>query len=199
MKGIVKFFLMLWPCITIEVTENKREEALEHTSYSNNQSTYLTNSTLHIGSVVIHDVNDVTANTTCKSPIFYRYIITLTQPQLIIFVTVLCIGVLIFVAIIINLIIFSYSHQQSQSDLMIHLTNIATELEGITAKASQRNAGPSAAIRRPRPMSFAALPSLSLRESSSYSVSQGIIEPKKHSGKCLKRMRSKSMATILEV
>ena len=98
------------------------------------------------------------------APVLHRYTITLTEPQVWVCFIIAGMGVLIFLFIIINLMVFSYSHQQSQKDLLSQLSNIATELEGITSNARiQLSIPPLPPVRRRRPMSFAALPTFSTK------------------------------------
>ena len=88
----------------------------------------LTNSTLHISSAKSYVPSDECKP--LKSPsVFYRYIITMQEPQLIIFKVIICIGVLIFLFLIINLIVFSRSYQQKQAELLSQLTEV-TQLNG---------------------------------------------------------------------
>ena len=154
----------------------------------------MTNSTIHIGAVIIHDSIDSSKNATEKSPIFYRYMLTLSEPQLIVCIVIACLGVLIFLFTIVNLMIFSYSHQQSQRDLLTNLTNIATELEGITAKTGLLNTVPAVPVRRRRPASFAALPSYTIEKPKLFNRGY-----RRYSCKSLEGILSESMVTIPEV
>ena len=139
-------------------------------------SDVLTNSTLHINSVIIQDITDSTVNCP-SSPIFYRYIITLTQPQLIISAIIAGLGILIFLFVLINLALFSYIHQQKQNELLTYLTDIATELEGITAKASLRSTLVPKTPKRRRPVSFAALPPISPNQLTTITQLENFIIP----------------------
>lgn len=152
------------------------------------------NSTLHIPAAKTYDPIDDCTTPTIKS-IFYRYIITLEEPHIIIGVVTLLIGALIYLSLIINLMIFSYSHQKKQNELLVHLTDIATELEGITSKIRLQNSSANNSVRRRRPVSFAALPSMTFGPSSS----SGFYSTKAPLIKTHLKPRSKSMATILEV
>lgn len=179
--------------ITFGLSSTENVTALDSTgnlsSYHPLHPPNLTNSTIHIGSVVFHDTatSNMTSNST--SPVIHRYMITLTEPQILICLAIAGLGVLIFLFIIISLIIFSYSHQQSQRNLLSQLSHIATELEGITSKASLLNTTPpELPIRRRRPVSFAALPLFTTKKLK-----------QRHSCNHLKDTLSKSMATILEV
>ena len=161
-------------------------------------SDVLTNSTLHISSVIIQDITDSTVS--CPTvPIFYRYIITLTQPQLIISAIIAGLGILIFLFVLINLALFSYIHQQKQNELLTYLTDIATELEGITAKASLHGTSVPKSSKRRRPVSFAALPPISQSQLTTTTQLKNPVAYKRQSSEQLKRGRSQSMATILEV
>ena len=68
-------------------------------------STNLTNSTIHIGAVIIHDTATSNITSTNATPAVHRYMITLTEPQVLICFAIAGMGVLIFLFIIINLII----------------------------------------------------------------------------------------------
>ena len=158
-------------------------------------STNLTNSTIHIGSVIIHDTATSNVSNRDAAPVIHRYMITLTEPQVWVCFVIVGVGVLIFLFIIINLMVFSYSHQQSQKELLSQLSDIATELEGITSKSRiQCSVLPLPPVRRRRPASFAALPTFTTTVSKANGGNS-----QRYSCNQLTNSVSKGMAPILEV
>ena len=77
----------------------------------------LTNSTLHIPAAQAGSASSLSNDTsTAPSATYYRYIITLERPQIIIAIITVSICALSFLLVLVNLIIFSCTHQQSQKE-----------------------------------------------------------------------------------